>query len=120
MNLTVELRDSDGVLLHRFSGDRDLHVMGPIFEGVAGLTVTVDTGVDEFVDEHLAEIIGIAAAGIAWRDEARKPHPDEASQKASFKKYMRYTTVLDTVSDELRVWLMSRVPKTSIKLREGG
>lgn len=126
MKVTVTLRDSDDNAIHAFSGERpSLAVMGGagpagLFGHAAGFTVDVDCGLDEFTAEHLDEIIGLAAMAVAWREDAKRPHPDERSQKKSLKAYMRYATVLDTIGPELRGWLLTRVPKTDVKLMEGG
>lgn len=83
--------------------------------------------VDEFVLAHIDEIIGLAAAAMWWREEARAPHnfstnPTEALRETakSAAKYIRYGTILDTADAALRSYLLTKVPSTQVEVREGG
>lgn len=121
MKLIVEFRDQDGTLLHHFvqGGTTATIPLGVLGSDVASIAVEV-LEVDQFLADHVDEIVGVAAMAVAWRNEQRKPHPDRASQVASLKEFMRYSAVLDTISDDVRGWLMMRKPRTELKVMEGG
>lgn len=119
MRIVLELRDGDGTLVDHFAEDNTLLNVRGRFDEVRQIRVELE-GFDMFVADHLDEIVAIAAAGVAWRDNMRQPHLTREQQVASFKEFMRYSTVLDTVSDELRGWLLMRKSKTDVKIMDGG
>lgn len=119
MKLVVELRNADGDVIHKHVEPGTVMTVHGGFTFAESMKVTVD-GIDDFLVEHLDEIVGVAAMAVAWRNEQRKPHPDRASQVASLKEFMRYSAVLDTISDDVRGWLMMRKPRTELKVMEGG
>lgn len=89
---------------------------------VGAIEIDPDQQADPYLIDNLDAIIGIAAAAAAWRVSTHetRANQSEKDRVKSFKRYLEYGNVLDTVPRDLQAWLMQRVPETLTRLVQGG